>query len=87
MTGERKQSCYLKEIPKEVDLTSLLGLPDLRPAAAAEDFDAAAELLRAAGRRPEAEIEAEKGAVAMMAAEAWKIMEVEMLRCWGEFDI
>eukprot|EP00434_Breviolum_minutum_P033200 symbB.v1.2.029376.t1/scaffold3206.1/size61198/2 len=40
-----------------------------QPAAAAEDFDAAAELLRAAGRRPEAEIEAEKGAVAMMAAE------------------
>ena len=41
-----------------------------RPAAAAEDFDAAAELLRLAGRRPEAEIEAERGAVQRMAAEA-----------------
>ena len=57
----------------------------MRPAAAAEDFDAAAELLRAAGRRPEAEIEAEKGAVAMMAAEAWKIMEVEMFLFYAHF--
>ena len=40
-----------------------------RRAAAAEDFDAAAELLRSAGRRPEAEIEAERAAVQRMAAE------------------
>ena len=40
-----------------------------QPSAAAEDFDAAAELLRSAGRRPEAEIEAERSAVALMGTE------------------
>ena len=49
--------------------TSTPGVPP-RPAAAAEDFDAAAELLRRAGRRAEAEIEAERAAVQRMAAEA-----------------
>ncbi|CAL1128615.1 unnamed protein product [Cladocopium goreaui] len=72
------------EAVKDYDLAGdLFGEPDLEmlsgraqakvglqePAAAAEDFDAAAELLRLAGRRPEAEIEAERGAVQRMAAE------------------
>lgn len=40
-----------------------------QPLAAAEDFEAAAALLRSAGRRPEAELQAEKAAVALLAAQ------------------
>eukprot|EP00435_Cladocopium_sp_Y103_P033611 s1703_g8.t1 len=74
------------EAVKDYDLAAeLFGEPDLEqlsgraqakvglqePAAAAEDFDAAAELLRAAGRRPEAEIEAERAADLSPAEEAF----------------
>ncbi|CAE7219064.1 unnamed protein product [Symbiodinium sp. CCMP2592] len=47
-----------------------------QPLAAAEDFEAAAALLRSAGRRPEAEIQAEKAAVALLAAQELAKAEV-----------